>query len=129
MSIDAYLKAGEERPNLPPETFPGTAAAPEPTESDYDRGFFRRFFVRKRGTAEIFEVSESEYSEFSNSRYFVRFSLKWKISGPRNDVFNDAGYPIETGVEDTNRRILDQTNQRGIRDKLDDPLEYWDGRN
>lgn len=127
--IDAYLKAGDERPNLPPEKFPGTQSAPEPTGRDYERGHFERFFVRKRGTAEITEVSEDEFREFSESRYFVRFSLNWKISGPRNDVFNDAGYPIETGVEDTNLRVLEQIDQRGIRDKLNDPLQYWDGRN
>lgn len=126
--IGQYLQAGDERANLPPAEFPGTTSAPEPTQRDYDRGHFERFFVRKQGTSEIYEVSEDEYSNFSDSRFFVRFSLNWKISGPRHDVFNDAGYPIETGVEDTNRRILDQTDQRGIRDKLNDPLQYWDGR-
>lgn len=129
MSISDYLKAGEERPNRPPENFPDGQTAPSPTQKDYDRGFFDRYFLRQRNTDRIFEVSESEYKKFSNSKYFVRFSLKWKISGPRHDVFNDAGYPVETGVEDTNLRILEQSNQRGISDKLSDPLEYWDGRN
>jgi hypothetical protein len=129
MSIQKYLEAGNERPNKRPERFPSGESAPEPTEKDYERGFYERFFVRKRGTAQITEVSETEYKKFTGSKYFVRFSLKWKISGPRSDVFNDAGYPVETGVEDTNLRVLDQTDERGISDKLSDPLEYWDGNN
>lgn len=129
MSIENYLKAGDERPNSPPEHYPSGKAVPEPTRRDYNRGFFERFFVRRRNTSEITEVSESEYQRFEDSTNFVRFSLKWKISGPRHDVFNDEGYPIETGVEDTNLRIIENTDQRGIQDKLNDPLEYWDERN
>lgn len=129
MSISQYLQAGDERPNDPNEKFPSGKAPPGPTSRDYDRGFFERFFVRKRGTSQITEVSETEYQKFTGSKYFVRFSLKWKISGPRHDVFNDAGYPIETGVEDTNNRILEDVDQRGIQNKLNDPLEYWDGNN
>ena len=126
--IDDYLKAGNERANLPPEKFPSTEEAPEPTSRDYERGGFKRFFIRKRGTAQISEITEDEYKSFSESRYFIRFSLKWKISGPRHDVFNSEGYPIETGVEDTNRRIVKQTDQRGIENFLNDPLQYWDER-
>lgn len=129
MSIQQYLEARNERPNLPNEKFPSGKAAPGPTEKDYERGFYERYFVRKIGTAQITEVSQVEYQKFTGSKYFVRFSLKWKISGPRQDVYNDAGYPLETGVEDTNLRILEQVDQRGINDKLSDPLEYWDGNN
>lgn len=127
--IDQYLQAGNERPNLPPAKFPETKEPPKPTQKDYERGVFQRFFVRKKGTGNVIEVSQSDYREFDGSRYFIRFSLKWKVSGPRHDVFNSAGYPIETGVEDTNRRIVEQTDQRGIEDFLDDPLQYWDERN
>jgi len=126
--IDEYLQAGDERANLPPAKFPETKEPPKPTEKDYERGVFQRFFVRKKGTGNIIEITENDYREFSDSRYFVRFSLKWKVSGPRHDVFNSAGYPIETGVEDTNIRIVEQTDQRGIEDFLDDPLQYWDER-
>lgn len=126
--IDDYLKAGRERPNLPPEKFPPTEEPPKPKDRDYDHGVFERFFVRKRGTSDIIEISEDEYKNFSDSRYFIRFSIKWKISGPRHDVFNSEGYPIETGVEDTNRRIVEQTDQRGIEEFLNDPLEHWHER-
>ena len=129
MSIDKYLKAGNERPNSPNEPVPSQGGGPSPTERDYERGFFERYFVRRKNSGRIFEITESEFTSFSRSSNFVRFSLKWKISGPRHDVFNDAGYPIETGVEDTNKRILESVNQRGIQNKLNDPLEYWDGNN
>mgnify|MGYP007025105460 CR=1 FL=1 len=129
MSIENYLKAGGDRPNSLPEKYPSGKAASGPTQRDYERGFFERYFVRKLNTSKITEVSRQEYRKFEGSTNFVRFSIKWKVSGPRHDVFNDAGYPIETGVEDTNLRIIENTDQKGIQDKLNDPLEYWDERN
>ena len=127
--IDEYLQSGRERPNKPARSFPSRGFVPEPTQRDYDRGHIERYFLRKVRTSDVIEVSQEQFEEFANSDYFISFSLQWKISGPRHDVFNDAGFPIETGVEDTNERILEQTEQSGIRDKLDDPLEFWDGRN
>lgn len=129
MSIDKYLESGNDRPNSQNEPYPDGKEPPKPTQRDYDRGHFKRYFVRRMQTSDITEVSKRDYQRFEDSTVFVRFSLKWKISGPRHDVFNDAGYPVETGVEDTNLRIIENTDQRGIQDKLNDPLQHWDERN
>jgi hypothetical protein len=126
--IFEYLQAGNERANQSPTKFPGNKLPPLPTMQDYDKGFFERYFIRQKNTDQIFEVSRKEFLNFQDNRFFVPFSLEWKISGPRTDVFNDAGYPVRTGVEDTNRRILETINQRGIEEKLNDLLQYWDGR-
>jgi hypothetical protein len=126
--IDEYINAGDEPANLPQIPFPESAEGPPPTRTDYEAGFFVRYFARQKNTSRIFEVSEQEFEVLGGNRFLITFSLPWKISGPRKDVFNDAGFPIETGVEDTNRRVLEDIDQRGIEDKLDDLLEYWDGR-
>ena len=127
--IDEYLQSGNERPNLPGKNFPSGGFTPKPTDRDYDRGHIDRYFLRTTGSSEIVEVSEQEFDEFSDDDFFIGVSLKWKISGPRTDILNDEGVPVKTGVEDTNRRILEDVEERGIRDKLDDLLEFWDGRN
>lgn len=127
--IEQYLQAGDEPPTTPPERFPEPETPPGPTDKDYENGHFTRYFLRRTGTSRIYELSRNGWRAYDGSSKFIRFSLKWKISGPRNDVFNDAGYPVETGVEDTNLRIIEQTDQRGIASKLNDPLQYWDGRN
>ena len=130
MTIDSYLSSSDERYTADVEEFP-EEQTPEPTESDYERGWFERFFVRRRRTQNIIEVSEGTHGRFNTSKLFIRFSLKWRISGPRNDVFNDAGFQIRSGVEDTNLRTLDRVSKehRGIKNKLSDPLEFWDERN
>jgi len=130
MTIDDYLESSDGRYTNNTEEFP-EEHKPEPTQSDFDRGWFERFFVRRRGTSDITEVDEGEHGRFNTSRLFTRFSLKWRISGPRNDVFNSAGFLVSAGVEDTNLRTLDRVsrNQRGIKDKLSNPLQFWDGGN
>lgn len=127
--IDSYLSSTNERFTGSIEEFP-EEEKPEPTNGDYEREWFERFFLRRRGTSQIIEVKEGTHDRLRTSRLFIRFSLKWRISGPRNDVFNDAGIRIRAGVEDTNIRTLDRVaeNQRGIKDKLSDPLQFWDGR-
>jgi len=130
MTIDSYLDSSNERYTNTTEEFP-EEITPQPTEADYERTWFERFFVRRRGTRKIVEVGEGSYGRFNTSRFFIRFSLKWRISGPRNDVFNDAGFQIRSGVEDTNLRTLDRISKenQGIKEKLSDPLQFWDERN
>lgn len=127
--IERYLDIGPGQLTDEPENFP-TEESPEPRPRDFDRGFFERFFVRRKSSGRIFEVSQDQWQDFSNSKFFVRFSLNWRISGPRNDIFNDEGFPIKNGVEDTNRRSLERAEREypGILDKLNDNLlEFWDG--
>lgn len=127
--IEEYLNSSNERPNLPGSSFPAGGFTPEPTERDYQKGHIDRYFLRKTGTSKIIEVSKEDFDEFSQNDLFIGVSIKWKISGPRNDIINSEGYPVKTGVKDTNRRILEKVNERGIIDKLNDLLEFWDGRN
>lgn len=129
MTIDNYLESSDERYSKDAEPFP-EKHYPEPTSNDYERGWFERFFARRRGTQNIVEISKDDYDVLDTSRLFIRFSFKWRISGPREDVFNDAGFQIRSGVEDTNLRTLDRVakDHKGIKDKLSDPLQFWDER-
>jgi len=71
---------------------------PSPTQEDYDTGFVIRYFLQKKGSRTIFEVSKEGFS-FKDDNYYS-CELKWKISGPLNDTNGISG------IIDTNRRTI-----------------------
>jgi len=73
-----------------------------PTQLDYDRGYFYRYFVKRRTSDYISEVNLENYGK-ADTEHFIKVKLAWKIAGPLNDTSN------ERGVIDTNRRILIET--------------------
>jgi len=77
-----------------------------PTQLDYDRGYFYRYFVKRRTSDYISEVNLENYIK-ANNEHFVKVKMAWKISGP----LRDSG--IERGIVDTNQRMLIET-QRDI---------------
>lgn len=114
-----------------PESF-----TPTPTEEDYREGFIRRYFAQqKRKPHKITEIDQTQFNSYdkiqkglSQDLYEV-FSLRWKITGPRNDIYkNDI--PVKNGVEDTNLKNLnlEKEDHPGISEFLDDPLEFWEER-
>lgn len=110
---------------------------PHPTERDYRRGFFTRYFAMERNPGTIiWEIDEKQYLSHSsvgigiNSKFYKVFSFRWKISGPEFDIHNKNGYPISNGVRNTNERTLSMMEEKyaGISRLLSDPLEYWEER-
>lgn len=110
---------------------------PEPTVNDYRNGFITRYFARAtNGSQKITEIDEIQFRSYNtlgrglNAKIYEVFSINWKISGPRNDIYKGK-IPVRNGVEDTNSNILELTEESyaGISDYLDDPLEFWEGRN
>lgn len=55
---------------------------PEPTEADYRRGWFYRYFLRKINdeTAPIFEISKQQYDVFVNFSMYYTARIQWNIS-------------------------------------------------
>lgn len=113
-----------------------TEFTPQPTEEDYQEGFITRYFAKqKRKPRKIVEINEKQFKShdkiqkgLSQDLYEI-FSLRWKISGSRNDIYK-KGIPVTNGVEDTNKRNLEIEEERhpGIKKLLDDPLEFWEKR-
>ncbi len=56
---------------------------PKPKDKDYDIGYIKRFFAQKVNdkTSPIVEISSQSYQNLSNSPYYNRTSIRWKISG------------------------------------------------
>lgn len=72
----------------------------QPTQEDYDSGFVKRYFYKRKGSLTINEVDEKGFGKI-DSPYYQKLELKWKIIGPYNDSADG-----EKGIIDTNRRTI-----------------------
>jgi len=90
-----------------------TTYYPQPTNSDYQKGYITRYFAKKiNQSGYVTEISPAEYVAFTNGevRYDVSFyqvvSILWKITGPLNSQ-RISQYDIRAGIIDTNKRLTD----------------------
>lgn len=95
-----------------------TGYYPKPLESDYNRGFFNRYFVKKiNETGYVKEISVEEYNRINDGSvtYDVSFyqteKVMWKLTGPLNTV-RLSQYDIRAGIIDTNKRLVEATDVR-----------------
>ncbi len=88
---------------------------PSPKLSDYDKGIITRYFVIKINDNNMIEINKFQYDNLLNkSKQGIDFnlykplSIKWKISGVRNDVYDRNYIIIQYGAEDTNKRTIER---------------------
>jgi hypothetical protein len=95
-----------------------TSYQPKPLESDYTKGYFYRYFVKKineRGYVK--EISETEYKSIQDGSatydvsYYQTERIMWKLTGPLNTV-RLSQYDIRAGITDANKRIVETVDQR-----------------
>ena len=81
---------------------------PIPTEFDYDNGFIRRYFIQKTNDSNgfVFEVSEEVYDELRDTPFWKVTDLKWRLTGPKQTIYNQKGELSDIGVEITNKQII-----------------------
>ena len=86
---------------------------PIPTEFDYDNGFIRRYFIQKTNDSNgfVFEVSEEIHNELRDNPFWKVTDLKWRITGPKETVYNQKGELSDIGVEITNKQIINLTSK------------------
>ncbi len=86
---------------------------PIPTEFDYDNGFIRRYFIQKTNDSNgfVFEVSEEVHDELRDNPFWKVADLKWRITGPKENVYNQKGELSDIGVEITNKQIINLTSK------------------
>ena len=65
---------------------------PLPTQSDYELGFIMRYFVRRANDLNgfIYEIDESTFESYKNKPFWLVGELKWRISGPIDNVYKNA---------------------------------------
>jgi hypothetical protein len=72
---------------------------PTPTDSDYKRGYIKRYFIQKSNDVDsyIFEINSDGFTQYSINPYFKIVSILWKISGNGNEISDANGKSIKIG--------------------------------
>ena len=87
---------------------------PNPSDSDYRLGTFKRYFAQSLITtdANIFEISEKDFGNQNNLYTYIDFD--WRISGTKEEVIRD------------NQKTIDSVNSElpGIFRKLN-AINFW----
>ena len=101
-----------------------------PTLEDYEKGFYTRYFIKRKDSNNISEVEEMKLGDIGekiSEVLYVGFELNWKISGPLDDRFDSKGVRQEAGVRDTNRRTLQRLEKQhtGISEKLQNLTQFY----
>ena len=101
-----------------------------PTVEDYEKGFYTRYFIKRKDSNIIAEVSEEKLGDIGgkvSEILYVGFELDWKISGPLEDRFDSKGVRQEAGVRDTNRRTLQRLEKEytGISERLQNLVQFY----
>ncbi len=95
---------------------------PIPTESDYNLGYFTRYFAKYvTGPQYIVEISQTDYANIKNGNVaptilsYETEQMLWQLTGPKNDT-RISQYQIKGGVFDTNKRVTEAKERtfRGI---------------
>lgn len=85
---------------------------PQPTDDDYARRSFERYFAKKRGQAGfVIEINKSTYESLKtadgtyDSINYEAISTFWQLVGPLRDDRTNRQYKI-AGIIDTNERLI-----------------------
>ena len=86
---------------------------PLPTESDYELGFIMRYFVRRANDLNgfIYEIDESTFEFYKNKPFWLVGELKWRISGPIDNVYKSNGDIDDRGVINSNKTSIMYTSK------------------
>jgi len=107
---------------------------PSVTRDDLTRGYITRYFIQQRNdvNGRVIEVGKLQYDLLSdqsaglNPNYYKSVQLRWKLTGPREDVMKDR-LIYTPGVIGTNSRtIIEKDNiLRGVRNRLIARLDQY----
>ena len=103
---------------------PPIQSKPQPTLEDYNKGQFKRFFVKKGNEYKFIEISSEEYSKFkSNSpsvqhQLYIPLKVNWRLTGDKESVYN-ANQVVVSSIERKNKAFGFELSFKGKFDK------YW----
>lgn len=89
---------------------------PTPTEEDYIRGYFYRFFAKKRNiNGFVIEINQETYESLKNANSIYDYvtyetiNQYWRITGPVED-YNYNGFIVK-GARSVNKRLVESKNE------------------
>jgi hypothetical protein len=88
------------------------AFIPTPNSDDYKKGYIQRYFVQKSNdnNSPIYELNSTNISSYRRNTYYITATLKWRISGPLENQYNDIGEIKNKGVKESNRISISLLN-------------------
>lgn len=101
MAIELY-KYFLLKPNVREFQIPQiNAYIPTPSDEDYKMGYIIRYFIQKANdtSSYIFEISDESRLDFIASPFYTINSIKWKISGPLDEIREANKKSIQLGCK------------------------------
>jgi hypothetical protein len=103
---------------------------PKIKQSDLDLGYVTRFFIQKVNdqASPILEVSRSQYSKVISDPYYRGASLRWRIVGPKEPVYDqNTGRLIDMGVRESNSKSIELASKKipNLKLHLPDLTKFW----
>lgn len=100
---------------------------PDISTEDYENGFVERNFVSNINYDNVIETDGYSFSG-SSSGFFKKQSIQWKISGPKNNVYENKILKFE-GVHEYNTKTINELEKTfpDIKKILKNTLEFWRG--
>lgn len=85
---------------------------PTPSANDYASAYLVRYFLQRVSDVNgfVYEVGLPEYEEYFPNPYWISISMRWRISGPLNVVYDSNGNLIDKGVIESNKSSLSITS-------------------
>lgn len=92
---------------------------PQPTERDYQYGYFWRYLVKDTRDSKVYEVSQKTFNSYPEVSYLIRASIKWQLTGPVQDrTVNGYRFP-GTATRNSWEMELLKVGIKGITSNLD----------
>jgi hypothetical protein len=124
--VNVYKVLSKTKTAMYSSTPPSHAATPDSEE--YLEGYIFRFFAKKANdkNAPIIEINENNFNMLRQNPFYVKVSMRWKISGPPTTLIRD-GIEYEEGVSEYNYRQVTGANTiiSGLYKKLHDLYQFY----
>jgi hypothetical protein len=87
---------------------------PTPSDTDYQIGFIRRYFVTKTADLAgfVYEVKFDDYENYLENPHFICVDLKWRIRGPLDITYKSNGEINDRGVSNSNKAAISLASQK-----------------
>jgi len=101
------------------------------TDRDIEVGYVVRYFAYKVNDGQLLELNKEDHDSVGSPNgldaiLWKKFNLRWKITGPENDILDRFGNIKESGIIDTNRRTLNLKSEEypTLMEYITDLTEY-----
>lgn len=77
---------------------------PTPTDTDYSNGIMDRYFAQRVNDDNgfVYEINLDTYNELKLNPYWIIETIKWRLSGPIDVIYDENGKMTDKGVKNSN---------------------------